>query len=156
MKTSPTSLLITTAACLASVALFAQNGTHQDTATTTAPVVLPTVEVKGDTTVEPAPDKNTTEKQAAALALKRYLFQSETDRALNRFTLPVFGRTPEQRALVRLREDQRLERLATLEDRIAYLKLTDPAAAQRLRQETYSLALRDDYLPASMTLAATR
>ena len=141
---------------MVSLALFAQNGPHQDTAANTAPVVLPTVEVKGDTSVEPAPDKNTAEKQAAAISLKRHLFQSETDRALNRFTLPLFGRTPEQRALVRLREDQRLERLATLEDRIAYLKLTDPAAAQRLRQETYSLALRDDYLQSSMTLAATR
>lgn len=153
MKTSPTSLLIATSACLAAAALFAQNGIHKDD---TAPVVLPTVEVKGDTSIEFNSDKNTTEKRADALALKHYLFLSETNRALNRFTLPLFGRTPEQRALVRFREDQRLEHLAALEDRIAYLRQTSPADARRLQQETYSLALRDDYLTTSMSLASTR
>lgn len=149
MKTSTPSFLAA-AVCLASIALFAQDSVSEDHSAITAPVVLPAVVVQGFTS-DPHPVKQPT----PAPSPTRY-FLSETDHALNRFTLPLFGRTPEQRALARFREDQRLEHLTVLKERVAFLEQTDPAAAKELKNDLYSLALRADSLPTPMSLAALR
>jgi len=140
------SLLVATSAGLAAVALFAQNTVKNDRAGDTAPLVLPAVVVEGA-----APPVRTSDQILTDMALKRY-FTGEFDRALNRFTLPLFGRTPEERCLVRLREDQRLEQLAVLKDRIGSVAQTDPADAAGLREEMYSLSLRNDSMPAPMSI----
>lgn len=138
------SLLVATSACLAAVALFAQNIVKNDRSTDTAPFVLPPVVVEDN-----ASPRRTSDQDLTAMALERY-FTGEFDRTLNRFTLPLFGRTPEERCLVRLREDQRVEQLSVLKDRIGFVEQTDPAAAARLREEMYSLSLRNDYPPGSV------
>jgi len=98
-----------------------------------------------------APPVRTSDQILTDMALERY-FTGEFDRTLNRFTLPLFGRTPEERCLVRLREDQRIEQLAVLKDRIGSIEQTDPAAAAGLREEMYSLSLRNDSMPAPMSI----
>lgn len=140
MNKSTASLLVATSAGLAAVALFAQNDRSADT----APLVLPPVVVEDN-----ASPRRTSDQDLTAMALKRY-FTGEVDRALNRFTLPLFGRTPEERCLARFREDRRLEQLSVLKDRIGFIEQTDPSAAARLREEMYSLSLRNDYPPAPM------
>lgn len=145
MKKPTASLLVATSACLAAVALFAQNTVKNDRSADTAPLVLPAVVVEGGIS-----SGRTSGHTLTVMALKRY-FTSEIDRALNRFTLPLFGRTPEERCLARFREDQRIEHLSTLKDRIGCIEQTDPTAAVSLREEMYSLSLRTDSTPLAMS-----
>jgi len=140
------SLLVATSAGLAAVALFAQNIVKNDHDGDSAPLVLPAVVVESH-----VPPVRTSDQILTDMALKRY-FTGEIDRALNRFTLPLFGLTPEERCLVRLREDQRLEQLAVLKDRIGSVAQTNPAAAASLREEIYSLSMRNDSMPAPTSI----
>jgi hypothetical protein len=79
-----------------------------------------------------------TKKGLAELAFKRYI--SEADRALNRFTLPLFGISAEARALQMYAEDERLRNMADLSDAARIVNLTDTDAGvylQRAAQQTY-------------------
>lgn len=80
------------------------------------------------------------------LAMRRYL--TETDRALNRFRIPLFsaystngtGGSNEDRAMAMYAEDERLKNMADLADNTNMVMRSDPAAGARVKeaaQNTY-------------------
>jgi len=81
-------------------------------------------------------DINTT-KGLSALAMKRYF--SETARALNRYTIPLFGMSQEAYANMLYAEDERLENIASLKSTAADLKAlgADGTAISREVDRTY-------------------
>ncbi len=79
-----------------------------------------------------------TKKGLAALAMRRYI--SDADRALNRWTLPLFGSSSEARALAMYAEDERLKHLSDLSDNVNMVMKSDPAAGGAVKdaaQKTY-------------------
>ena len=70
----------------------------------------------------------------AALAQKRYL--SNAYRALNSFTLPLFGTSPEDHALAMYAEDERLQNMSDLKSTARDVGVTNPADAAALRKAT--------------------
>lgn len=64
-----------------------------------------------------------TRKGLADIAMRRYM--TETDRALNAFTLPLFGTSMESRALSMYAEDERLKNMAELKSDAAMVSATD-------------------------------
>ena len=79
-----------------------------------------------------------TKKGLAALALRRYI--SDADRALNRWTLPLFGSSAEARALAMYAEDERLKNMADLSDNVNMVMKSDPTAGGAVKdaaQKTY-------------------
>jgi hypothetical protein len=79
-----------------------------------------------------------TKKGLAELAFKRYI--SEADRALNRFTLPLFGISAEARALQMYAEDERLRNMADMKDAARIVSLTDTDGGLYLKkaaEQTY-------------------
>lgn len=83
----------------------------------------------------------------AAMAVNRYL--SELDRGvLNRYTLPLFGQSQEQRALAAYAEEERLRNMATASDRAEAIQAAEGAeAAQAFRDTANSTFIRSPYLP---------
>ena len=81
-----------------------------------------------------------TQKGLADIAVRRYM--SEADRALNRFTLPLFGTSMQARALAMYAEDERLDNMAKLNDAAATAGKSDPAAGEYIRKETQKTFLR--------------
>lgn len=73
------------------------------------------------------------QKGEQKMAMSRYL--TETYRALNPFTLPLFGRPPEAWATAMLREDDRLRQIETMKDYARLMSLTDKAAATKVKRE---------------------
>jgi hypothetical protein len=74
----------------------------------------------------------------ANLARGRYL--SATDRILNRVTLPLFGTSPEARAMAMYAEDERLNNMADLKDTakdISRINAADGAYIKRVTDQTY-------------------
>ncbi|MDO8541289.1 MAG: hypothetical protein Q7S40_12695 [Opitutaceae bacterium] len=76
----------------------------------------------------------------ADLAVRRYI--SDADRALNRYTIPLFapitlggGSTMEQRALTMYAEDERLRNMAELGDNARMISTTDQAAGTYVKRE---------------------
>jgi hypothetical protein len=86
-------------------------------------------------------DINTT-KGLGELALKRYF--SETGRALNRFTLPLIGMSPEAYALMLYAEDERLENIAGLKAIAADLKALGTGQSEAIGRETDRTYIRTD------------
>lgn len=84
----------------------------------------------------------TTDKGLADIAVRRYI--SEVDRAMNRFTIPLFGASMEQRALAMYAEDERLKNMADLRDAAVDAAKTDPAAGAYILRAT-----RDTYMRTS-------
>jgi hypothetical protein len=82
-----------------------------------------------------------TKKGFAELASKRYL--TEADRALNRFTLPLFGSSAEQRAIAMYEEDERLKNMAELNDDARMVSATDKAAGLYVKRAVDSTFIRD-------------
>lgn len=76
----------------------------------------------------------TTDKGLADIAVRRYI--SDVDRALNRFTLPLFGTSAEARALAMYAEDERLKNMSDLRDAAVDAARTDPAAGAYILRET--------------------
>jgi len=79
-----------------------------------------------------------TKQGLADLAFRRYI--SETDRALNRFTLPLFGISAQARALQMYAEDERLRNMSNLDDAVRIVSLTDEGGGMYLKraaQQTY-------------------
>lgn len=79
-----------------------------------------------------------TKKGLTALAMRRYI--SDSDRALNRWTLPLFGTSAESRALLMYAEDERLKNMADLADNANMIMKSDSAAGATAKdavQKTY-------------------
>ncbi len=79
-----------------------------------------------------------TEKGLTDIAMRRYI--SDMDRALNRWTIPLFGTSKESRALAMYAEDERLKNMSDLRDAADNAAKSDPAAGSYIRrtsQETY-------------------
>lgn len=81
-----------------------------------------------------------TQKGLTDIAVRRYI--SDADRALNRFTLPLFGTSAEQRALAMYAEDERLKNMADLNDAANTASKSDPAAGSYIRREAQKTYLR--------------
>jgi hypothetical protein len=84
----------------------------------------------------------------ADIAKKRYL--SDAYNALNGFTLPLFGTSPESRAMSMYEEDERLRNMASLSEDARLVGATDKEAGQyvkRQAQQTYSRPGDFDWKP---------
>jgi len=87
-----------------------------------------------------------TKKGLAALAMRRYI--SDADRALNRWTLPLFGSSSEARALAMYADDERLKNMANLSDNVNMVMKSDPTAggaAKDAAQKTYMRSTQFGY-----------
>jgi hypothetical protein len=85
-----------------------------------------------------------TDKGLADIAMRRYI--SDADRALNRFTLPLFGTSMEARALAMYAEDERLKNMADLQGNAIDAAKSDPEAGEYIRKEAQKTYLRSsDY-----------
>ena len=92
-----------------------------------------------------------TKQGLAELAMNRYL--SELDRGLNRWTIPLFGQSPEQRALAQYAEDERLRNLNRATERANLIEASEGAdAAQAFRETTNDAFIRSPYLPQPSSL----
>jgi hypothetical protein len=74
----------------------------------------------------------------ANLAMRRYM--TETDRALNRFTIPIFhplsllgGTSNEDRAMAMYYEDERLKDMANVADHTNMVMKSDAAAGAKMK-----------------------
>jgi len=74
-----------------------------------------------------------TQKGLTDIAMRRYI--SDADRALNAFTLPLFGTSKESRAMAMYLEDERLKNMSELEDNAITASKSD-AAAGKVRRES--------------------
>ena len=83
-----------------------------------------------------------TKQALAAIAMRRYL--SGLDRSvLNRYTLPLFGTSPEKRAMAMYDEDARLQDISDLKNAAANAsKAGDKAESDYLLRETNATFLR--------------
>jgi hypothetical protein len=81
-----------------------------------------------------------TQKGLTDIAVRRYI--SDADRALNRFTLPFIGITPEARALAMYAEDERLKNMSDLGEAAAAASKADPATGTYIRKEAQQTFMR--------------
>jgi hypothetical protein len=81
-----------------------------------------------------------TEKGLTDIAMRRYI--TDVDRALNRFTLPLFGTSKEARALAMYAEEERLKNMAELHGNAAAASEADAAAGTYIRRETDKTFIR--------------
>lgn len=81
-----------------------------------------------------------TEKGLTDIAMRRYI--SDADRALNRFTLPLFGTSKESRALAMYAEEERLKNMSDLNDAGVNATKTDAAAGSYILKESQQTFLR--------------
>jgi hypothetical protein len=98
----------------------------------------PTI-VSGNRIFAPKEYQIYTKQGLRELAYRRYI-TSEVDRALNRFTIPLFGISAYERAMQMYREDERLRNMADTADMARFVSLTDPEAGmyvKRVAEKTY-------------------
>lgn len=81
-----------------------------------------------------------TKKGLEELAMRRYI--SEADRALNRFTLPLFGSSMKARAMAMYEEEERLKNMEDLHDAAVGAAKTDRAAGAYILKETQQTFMR--------------
>jgi hypothetical protein len=81
-----------------------------------------------------------TEKGLTDIAMRRYI--SDVDRALNRFTLPLFGTSKEARAMAMYEEDERLRNMSELESAASAVSKGDAAAGEYIRRESQKTFMR--------------
>jgi hypothetical protein len=81
-----------------------------------------------------------TEKGLTDIAMRRYI--SDADRALNRWTLPLFGTSKESRAMAMYAEDERLRNMTNLEETASAASKSDGAAGTYIRKEAQKTFLR--------------
>jgi hypothetical protein len=85
-----------------------------------------------------------TQQGMANIAMKKY--STEASRALNRFTIPIFGQTQEQRALAQYAEDERLKNIGELNDAAAMVSARDKAEGAYIKRDIQASTMRtDDY-----------
>jgi hypothetical protein len=81
-----------------------------------------------------------TRQGLANLAMRRYF--SETDRALNRFTLPLFSISNSDRALAMYAEDERLKNMADVADNTNMVMKSDAAAGTKMKDAAQQTFIR--------------
>ena len=81
-----------------------------------------------------------TEKGLTDIAMRRYI--SDVDRALNRFTIPLFGTSTEARARAMYAEDERLRNMSELEDDAKAATAADAASGMYIRREAQKTFMR--------------
>jgi hypothetical protein len=81
-----------------------------------------------------------TEKGLKDIAVRRYI--SEMDRALNGYTLPLFGSSKESRAMAMYAEDERLKNMGEMKDAAVDAKRTDPAQGAYILRQTQDTFMR--------------
>ncbi len=81
-----------------------------------------------------------TKQGLANLAMRRYL--TETDRALNRFTLPLFGISNADRALAMYAEDERLKNMGDVADQTNMVMKSDAAAGKKVQDVSRQTFMR--------------
>jgi hypothetical protein len=85
-----------------------------------------------------------TQQGLANIAKQRYL--TETDRALSPFTIPLFGTSPEQRAMAMYAEDERLKNIGELNDAAGMVSARDKAQGAYIKRDIQASTMRtDDY-----------
>jgi hypothetical protein len=82
-----------------------------------------------------------TEQGLTDIAVRRYI--SDVDRALNRFTLPLFGASYQQRALAMYAEDERLRNMSDLKGAAEGASQSDAAAGAYIRREAQQTFIRN-------------
>lgn len=89
----------------------------------------------------------TTDRGLTDIAVRRYI--SETDKALNRFSLPLFsgwstepGSSTEKRALAMYADDERLNNMSELRADAVAASKSDPVAAEQIRRESQQTFMR--------------
>ena len=81
-----------------------------------------------------------TEKGLTDIAMRRYI--SDVDRALNRFTIPLFGTSKEARAMAMYQEDERLRNMAELQDVATAVSAADAASGLYIKREAQQTFMR--------------
>src|SRR4051812_10193937 len=81
-----------------------------------------------------------TQKGLEDIAMRRYI--SEADRALNRFTLPLFGSSMKARAMAMYEEEERLRNMSDLHDAAVGAAQNDRASGAYILRETQQTFLR--------------
>lgn len=81
-----------------------------------------------------------TNKGLSDVAVRRYL--GEVGTALNSFSLPFFGMSKEQYAMMRYEEEERLRNMKETNESIYLLRQTDPVGAERLKRDADSTFIR--------------
>ncbi len=85
-----------------------------------------------------------TQQGMANIAMKKY--STEASRALNRFTIPIFGQTQEQRALAQYAEDERLKNITDLNDAAGMVSARDKEQGAYIKRDIQATTMRtDDY-----------
>ena len=81
-----------------------------------------------------------TQKGLTSIAVKRYI--SEVDKAMNRFTLPLFGQSVQARAMAMYAEDERLQNMGDLKDAATAAGMSDKASGSYILREANKTYLR--------------
>ena len=83
-----------------------------------------------------------TKKGLESIAVKRYI--SEVDKAMNRFTLPLFGQSVQARAMAMYAEDERLQNMGDLKDAATAAGMSDKASGSYIlrRSEEHTSELQ--------------
>jgi hypothetical protein len=81
-----------------------------------------------------------TEKGIRDIAVRRYI--SEVDRAMNRFTLPLFGSSIEARAMAMYAEQERLDNIDAMKDAASTVGKSDPTQGAYIRKEAQKTFMR--------------
>lgn len=81
-----------------------------------------------------------TQQGLANIALRRY--GTEASRALNRFTIPIFGQTQEARALAMYAEDERLKNITELNDAADLVSARDKAEGAYIKRDIQNTTMR--------------
>jgi len=80
----------------------------------------------------------------ANIAMKKY--GTEASRALNRFTIPLFGQSQEDRALAQYAEDERLKTITELNDAADFVSARDKAQGAYIKRDIQNTTMRaSDY-----------
>jgi len=101
---------------------------------------LPQYIVEGDRPPVFRPRDVNTKKGMGEIAVARYF--NETGKALNRFTIPIFGMSKEQYALMMWEEDERLRNLKDANENVYLLRQTDPVGAAQFKREVDQTFIR--------------
>jgi hypothetical protein len=76
----------------------------------------------------------------ANIAMKKY--GTEASRALNRFTIPLFGQSQEDRALAQYAEDERLKTITELNDAADMVSARDKAQGVYIKRDIQNTTMR--------------
>lgn len=81
-----------------------------------------------------------TKKGLETIAVKRYI--SEVDKAMNRFTLPLFGQSVQSRAMAMYAEEERLQNMGDLKDAATAAGMSDKGTGSYILREANKTYLR--------------